>query len=70
MDVLIKLTVPNYVYRFYRDASCHIAGSSTEDVMSDALSAYAGLLSDDIAKEREQTLPDKMADLFPAQVDP
>lgn len=58
MDILIKLSVPNYVYRFYRDASHHIAGSSTEDIMSDALSAYAGLLSDAVAKEREQAFPD------------
>lgn len=58
MDVLIKLTVPNYIYRFYRDASQHIAGCSTEKVMADALSAYAGLLSQDIAKERSSDDPD------------
>ena len=56
MDVLIKLTVPNYVYRFYEGASQHVAGGSAEDIMSDALSAYAGLLSEDIAKKREQML--------------
>ena len=50
MDVLVKLTVPNYIYRFYREASAHIADSSPEEVMSDALAAYAGLLSDDISK--------------------
>ncbi len=56
MDVLIKLTVPNFIYRFYKDASRHIAGSTPETVMADALSAYAGLLSSDIAKE--WNLPD------------
>lgn len=58
MDVLIKLTVPNYIYRFYSDASCHVAGSSAEDIMSDALSAYAGLISKEIAGERENIIAD------------
>lgn len=54
MDVIVKLTVPNYIYRFYRNASQYINGSTPEAVMSDALSAYAGLLSDDIARQRDQ----------------
>ena len=49
MDMLIKLTVPNYIYRFYRDASQHVAGSSAEDIMADALCAYAGLLNEEVA---------------------
>ena len=56
MDVLIKLTVPNYVYRFYEDASRHVAGGSAEEVMSDALTAYAGLLSEDINKKRSEAM--------------
>ena len=52
MDILVRLTVPNYIYRFYRDASLHIAGSTAEDVMADALSAYAVMLSEAVAKER------------------
>ncbi len=54
MDITVKLTVPNYIYRFYRNSSLHISGSSPERVMADALSAYAGLLSEDIAKQRSQ----------------
>lgn len=54
MDVIVKLTVPNYIYRFYRNSSLHISGSSPETVMADALSAYAGLLSEDIARQRSQ----------------
>ena len=57
MDVLIKLTVPNYIYRFYKDASQHISGSSTEELMADALCAYAGLLNKEIARERKQNFP-------------
>lgn len=52
MDILVKLTVPNYIYRFYREASQHVANCTTEDIMADALSAYAGLLSEEISKER------------------
>ena len=53
MDIIIKLTIPNYIYSFYRDASRNIFGSSPEAVMSDVLSAYAGLISKDIADQRE-----------------
>ena len=56
MDMLIKLTVPNYIYRFYRDASRHVAGSSTEEIMADALCAYAGLLNGDMDKQRKNAL--------------
>ena len=57
MDVLVKLTVPNHIYRFYRDASRYIADRSPESVMSDALSAYAVMLSQDIAKESADPAP-------------
>ena len=52
MDVIVKLTVPNYIYRFYRNSAQHISGSSPERVMADALSAYAGLLSEEVARQR------------------
>ena len=67
MDVLIKLTVPNYIYRFYRDASRHVAGQSAEQIMADALSAYAGLLSSEVAKEREHIFSDDIKDILPTQ---
>lgn len=54
MDITVKLTVPNYIYRFYRNAAQYINGASPEAVMSDALSAYAGLLSEEIARQRLQ----------------
>ena len=50
MDVPVKLTVPSCIYQFYGEAATHIADSSPEQVMSDALTAYAGLLSKDIAR--------------------
>ena len=58
MDMLIKLTVPNYIYRFYRDASRHVAGSSPEDIMADALCAYAGLLNDEVGKRLKEAFSD------------
>lgn len=60
MDIFVKLTIPNYIYKFYDNAARHIAGCNAEDIMADALSAYAGLLSDDIAKERERTMSETM----------
>ena len=62
MDVYIKLTIPNYIYRFYHDASRHVAGSSPESIMSDALCAYAGLLNEDVAKVRKSLLPIQFSD--------
>ena len=54
MDIMIKLTVPNYIYRFYEDASRHVADRDTETLMTDALCAYAGLLNKQIARQQEQ----------------
>ena len=51
MDVLVKLTVPNCVFQFYQQAASHIAQGSPEQIMSDALSAYAGMLSRDISAQ-------------------
>ena len=56
MDMLIKLTIPNYIYRFYQDASRHVAGCSPENIMSDALCAYAGLLNDDVCRQLREAL--------------
>ena len=55
MDMLIKITVPSYIYRFYNDASRHVAGSSAEEIMSDALCAYAGMLNEEVAKQLKET---------------
>ena len=57
MDRIVRITVPDYVYRFYADASTHIFNSTVEDLMADALSAYAGLLSNVAYKERERLFP-------------
>lgn len=54
MDVIVKITVPQSIYRFYSQASRYVANYTAEEIMADALSAYAGLLSRDIAKAREQ----------------
>ena len=64
MDVMIKLTVPNYIYRFYRDASIYVSGSSPESIMSDALCAYAGLLNQDVAKQQklQEENPERSSD--------
>ena len=51
MDILVKVSVPNFIYRFYKQASDHIADGTAEDIMSDALCAYAGLINEDVAKQ-------------------
>ena len=52
MDVMIRLTVPAYIYRFYHDAAQHVVQSSAEAIMADALCAYAGLLDKEVAKQQ------------------
>ena len=64
MDAYIKLTIPGYIYRFYHDASMHVAQSSPESIMSDALCAYAGLLNKDIAKEQKALLQPEREDEY------
>ena len=59
MDVYIKLTIPGYIYRFYHDASQHVAESSPERIMSDALCAYAGLLNEEVAKQQNRLLQEE-----------
>ena len=59
MDILVKLTVPDYVYRFYADASDYVFDCTAEDLMADALSAYAGLLSDAVSKEHRRRHPEE-----------
>ena len=59
MDILVKLTVPNYVYTFYDNAAEFIAETSAEKLMSDALTAYAGMISRDVAEVRQKTMEDR-----------
>lgn len=62
MEIAAKITVPDYIYRFYADASRCIHGRTPEDVMADALTAYAGMLSDEIAR-RKTNVPEP--EVFP-----
>ena len=51
MDILVRLAVPNFIYRFYEKASNYVVGGSAEDIMADALCAYAGLLNKEVADQ-------------------
>jgi len=59
MDILVKLSVPEFIYEFYDKAAKYVAGSAAEELMADALSAYAGIISKDVAQVRQQTLADR-----------
>lgn len=56
MDIPAKINVPDYVYRFYSHAADNIAGCTTEQLMADALSAYAALLNEDVMKDRNAAI--------------
>lgn len=51
MEISARITLPEYIYQFYADASRCIHGRTAEQVMADALTAYAGLLSPEIARK-------------------
>ena len=53
MKVTVTVTVPEHIYRFYADASHCIHGRTPEDVIADALTAYAGMLSGEIARQSQ-----------------
>ena len=54
METRANIVLPDYIYRFYAEASHCIRGRTPEDVMADALTAYAGMLSRDIARQTEE----------------
>lgn len=51
MNIPATVHLPDYIYSFYANASRCILGSTPETVMSDALTAYAGLLCQQIARQ-------------------
>ena len=57
MNIMVKITVPNYIYRFYQQASRNVADCTAEDIMADALKAYAAIISEEVAKENKRTIP-------------
>ena len=56
MDIPTWIPVPENIYNFYQKAAKHIANQTTEQIMADALSAYAAILSKDIRKDRQATI--------------
>lgn len=54
MNVTVKVCLPDDIYRFYKDASCCVAGYSPEMIIADALVAYARMLSNDLRIESEE----------------
>jgi len=51
MDVVTKITVPDYVYEFYKKVAENITHASTEETMSRALFGYAGFLAEKMEQE-------------------
>lgn len=49
MDFIARITIPDYIYHFYANASHCIQEYTPEDVMADALIAYASMLSGEVA---------------------
>jgi len=54
MDISVKLSIPDSIYRFYENASVHVANCTAEDIMADALSNYAMLLSNNQTSSAEK----------------
>lgn len=56
MDIHAQINIPEYVYNFYRDAARSIAGKTTEQIIADALTAYAAMLSKDVMTIRNHSV--------------
>ena len=51
MEIPATIHLPDYIYSFYANASRCIQSSTPETAMADALTAYAGMLSQQIARQ-------------------
>lgn len=56
MDIHTQINIPEYIYNFYSDAARSIAGKTTEQIMSDALTAYAAMLNKDVMTIRNNAI--------------
>jgi len=51
VDVVTKITVPDYVYQFYKKVAENITHTTIEETMSRALFGYAGFLAKEMERE-------------------
>ena len=50
MKIITNFAMPVDVYLFYQKVAQHMVNCTTEDVMVDALTRYAAMVSEEIAK--------------------
>ena len=48
MDVSVTVTVPDYVYAFYKKVSEQMPGQTVEQIMASALFRYAGIVVEEL----------------------
>ena len=53
MDIITNIAIPYEVYLFYQKVADQMENCCTEDILVDALTRYAAMVSDEIRKNKE-----------------
>lgn len=48
MDIPVTITVPDYVYAFYKKVSEQMPSRTVEEIMASALFRYAGIVAEEL----------------------
>ena len=48
MDIAVTITVPDYVYAFYKKVSEQMPSRTVEEIMACALFRYAGIVAEEL----------------------
>ena len=57
MKVVTNIAIPHEVYCFYQKVASHMQNCTVEDIIADALTRYAKMVSDEIVKNHNDASP-------------
>ena len=60
MEILTNLTIPFDVYRFYLKIANNMENCTPEDIIVDALTRYAAIVSTEVLLQKENTSSRRM----------
>ena len=52
MDITIPITIPDYLYDFYKTGAAQLQRESPEEMMATALEQYAGIVAIELLKAK------------------
>ena len=54
MKIVTNFAIPFEVYLFYQKVAQHMENCTTEDVMADALTRYAAMVSEELGRNHKE----------------